>query len=440
MTLNMLNKKCRWIILLIIFAASGCHIKRSEEKELKLIWWGDVYNRTFAQKVVDAYNSKRPAIKIKLLAIEQSGGIYEQKILSMSAAGIPPDIMLITPGKNLEYASKGIFLPLDNYKSDSEFNSLKEDMWPNIWDGCEYRGKLYTVPIWTNTVGVFYNKTMFDKAGVAYPVFDWTLEDLLAKARQLTRDFDNDGQMDQFGFGGIPLSIRGSWDLSMLIELFGGHLYSADGKKCLINSREAIEAVQWAVDISEKYHICPTMREVASLNIRATSASGEDYFRAGKIAMVWWPRCYLDVLKLTRGFEWAVAPYPQGRKKIMYQIPVYLAIASKTRYPDECWQFLKFMVGKEGQLFLTQDRSDLPVLKSMARSPGFQNYVSRPDVNGLFLSMLDYAKIPKIVIGGDEWYKNAEDKLTLVVLGKLSVKDACDEIAREYEAIDFSGF
>lgn len=422
----------RFLMLCIILQSlsllfAGCSAKEKKGKSITLMFWGDVYNRAFAQKLVDRYNSKNPPLKVKLLAVEQE---YESKVLTMSAGGIPPDIILVSPGKHIEYSSRGIFLALDRYAADPEFENLKKDMWQNVWDGCEYDGKLYVVPIWTSTIGIFYNKGLFDKAGVSYPSHDWDFDEFLDKAKRLTVDFDNNGRIDQFGFGDFPLDI-GGWDLYMLIEAFGGHLYSNDGKECLINTPEAVNAIQWAVDLSVKHHVCPTIKEVRSGG-KIMSASGEDYFRSGRVSMVLWGRWYLDALKQSKDLQWGVAPFPRGKRKAMFQYSVYLAISSKTEEPDECWKFLKFIMGKEGQEMLTQDRSDIPVLKSMAYSNEFLNYAGRPDANEVFLNMFEYATTPKSPIGVSEWYRSAYEKMELVTLGRLSVKKACDEIAEEY--------
>lgn len=419
-----------FVVLLALLVSGGCGVARSRERAITLMWWGDLYNRAFAQKLVDAYNAENPAVKVKLLAIEQGG--YESKLLSMSAAGIPPDIMLISAGKHLEYAAKGIFLPLDKYAAHPDFESLEKDMWPNIWEGCRHDGKLYTVPIWTNSIGIFYNRGLFDKAGVSYPEGDWTFDDLLNKSQKLTLDFDKDGRIDQYGFGGIPLSLD-PWNLDMLVESFGGHIYSQDGKHCLIGRKEAVEAIHWAIDIRNKYHISPTTREVRSNGITAASASGEDYFRTGRMAMVFWGRWYLNALRNAKDIDWAVADYPRDKRRVMYQIPVYLAIASRTKHPDQCWQFIQYVLGEKGQRLLSQERAEIPVRRSIAYSPECVNYAARPDANKVFLSMLEYARLPRFVLGSAEWQENAMDKLDLAVMGSVSVEEACAEIAKEYE-------
>ena len=432
----MMTRKLAYGFCLLLLVSSGlflssCTDKHSQREEtITLIWWGDIYNRAFGQKITNTYNAKNPRVKVKLLPVEQAGGQYHSKILSMNAAGIPPDIVLLSSGQHLDYASKGIFLSLDKYETDPEFETLRRNMWENALGSCKYNGTLFFIPIWTNPIGIFYNKTLFDKAGVPYPTSDWDFDEFLDKAKRLTFDFNDDGRVDQFGFGGISLSVTG-WDLYMLIEAFGGHLYSEDGRRCLINTPESISAVQWAIDLSKKYHVCPTIQEERSGG-SIVSASGADYFRSGKIAMILSGRWYLDTLRKVKDLRWGIAPFPMGEKRVMFQRSNFLSISSKTRYPDECWKFLKFAIGEEGQALISQERSDIPVLKSMAYSQDFLNYDGRPDANKVFLNMLEYAKVQQFVIGKTKWIEFARDRFELVVLGKLTVRNACDEIATEF--------
>jgi multiple sugar transport system substrate-binding protein len=420
-----------FFFLLLIFSA-GCAEKNAARKEITLAWWGGLYNRASGQKVVDAYNSKNPPVKVKFYTPAPGGSAqYQAKLLTMIAGGTPPDIMLISQESHLEFASKGIFLPLDKYEKDPEFQSLKKDTWASIWKGSMYNGHLYTIPIWTNTIGIFYNKTLFDKAGVSYPAPDWTFDDLLKKAKKLTF-VNGNGRIDQFGFGGIPLN-PGMWSLGMLIESFGGELYSQDEKECLLNSKTAMKAVRWAIDLSNKYHVSPTIIEQTSRGIRSASTSGGDYFRAGKMAMVLWGRWYIATLKKTKNLRWGVAPYPRGKEKVMYQFPAYLGISSKTKYPEASWRFLKFMLGKEGQQLLSDNRSDMPVLKAVAYSKSFLNYGGRPDANKVFLDMLKYAKMPPYIPHYSEWESRADEMLELVAMGRMNLKKASDKIVEEYK-------
>lgn len=82
---------------------------------------------------------------------------------------------------------------------------------------------------------------------------------------------------------------------------------------------------------------------------------------------------------------------------------------------------------------MSLDRTDIPVLRSMTYSPEFLNYAGREDANRVFLEMVEYSEVPHYLPGKGEWLEFARMKLELALLGKLSVEEACREIAKEFE-------
>ncbi|MFH1903660.1 MAG: sugar ABC transporter substrate-binding protein [Candidatus Omnitrophota bacterium] len=417
---------CLSVLLIFI---PGCG-RKVAPLSIKVMWWGDIYNQAFAQKLVEAYNKSGPSIKVSLYA---PPGDYWSKLLTMLAGDTAPDVILLNPPQVNELANKGSLLPLDNFKKDPAFIAFQNDTWKSLRGQFSCNGHLYAMPIWTSSIGIFYNKQLFDEAGVPYPSKNWDFEELLEKAKSLTTDTNGDGRIDRFGFGGFPLNLS-EWNLYMLIEAFGGKMYSRDYKKCLIDSPESIAAVKWAIELSTKYRVAPNFTEISAGN-PVVSAGGPDLFQGGKVAMVFWGRWYLDALSKNKNLKWGVAPYPHGKRKIMFQVPIYLGIYSKTKYPQECWEFVKFVTGKEGQRKLALERTDIPVLRSAASSSEFLKYAGREDVNRLFLEMLDYAELPTYIPGEDQWKKFAQDKITLVVLGKMDLQKACREIAQDYQKL-----
>lgn len=415
-------------VCFMLLSLYSCAIKEKKEKTVQLIWWGDIYNASLAQKLVRKYNETSPEIKVSLITVSRN---YWTKLQTMIAGGTSPDIFLLDPAQVYELADRGGLLSLDNFKKDTAYVDFQKDVWTSLENEFTYKGYLYAIPIWTNTIGIFYNKDLFDKAGVEYPGKDWTFDELLEKAKLLTLDINNDGKIDQFGFGGFPLRV-GPWNTDILIKAFGGEPYSNDLKKCLMDTPEAIEAVRWAVDLINKYHVAPTPSEVSS-GKRVVDASGMDLFRMGKVAMVFWGRWYLDILPESSNFRWAAAPYPRGKKRVMFQEARCLGISSATKLPEASWDFVKFVMSEDGQKILSMDRTDIPVLRSVAYSPEFLNYAGREDVNRVFLEMMEYAEIPVYLPGKGEWRDFAKVKLDLVVLGNLSVEEASRQIAREFE-------
>ena len=106
-------------------------------------------------------------------------------------------------------------------------------------------GDLYAMPYAFVMSVLHYNKDMFDAAGVAYPTDDWTWDELLEAAKALTKDFDGDGKIDQWGLYFKP----DYYVLDAMIYAFGGRVLSEDLTQVMLDSDEAEAAVQFLVDL-----------------------------------------------------------------------------------------------------------------------------------------------------------------------------------------------
>ena len=90
------------------------------------------------------------------------------------------------------------FLPLDDFLAGQYPLDLSVYL-PGMVDPGKFEGKQYLLPKDFSPLGVYYNKKIFDKAGVAYPQDGWTWDDLLKTAQALTKDANGDGQTDVWG-------------------------------------------------------------------------------------------------------------------------------------------------------------------------------------------------------------------------------------------------
>lgn len=418
---------------MLIIGVCGCTSKSQDKevhKTIQLMWWGDIYNRAFIEKIVNVYNSKKPRIKVSIHT--EVPRTYWQKLQTMLAAGTAPDIFLVNHEQAYELAKRDVFLNLNDHREDPAFITFQANIWNGLKGHFNHNENFYAIPIWTNVIGIFYNKDLFDKAGVEYPGEDWNFKELLVKAKQLTCDTDKDGRINQFGIEGYHFNFTNSWNLPGVVKAFGGEFFSEDGKRCLINSPEAMEAIQWGIDLRIKHHVSPTYSERQSM-AAGGNLSGQDTFCTGKLAMLKYGRWYLDILCKTKPFRWGFAPLPRGKKKVVFQRANYLGVYSKTKYPKAAWKFLKFMVGEEAQRMLSQERTDIPVFRSIAYSSEFLSYGGREDVNRIFLQLMEDSVI-KRTIGKDEWKQNAKDKIELVYLGRMKLEEACSQIVKEFNA------
>ena len=240
----------------------------------------------------------------------------------MFAAGIPPDV-IFTAEKAAEFASRDTLLDLTPYiERDSEEIELS-DIYPQLLENCKYKEKYYGLPVNANSDVIFYNKNLFDKAGLKYPDETLTYRKLIEIAKELTKDTDGDGRIDQYG---LFVSWDYPWVLGHILK-WGGELFNPELTKCLIDSPEAIEAIRYYSDIIKKYKVSPSP-------ITLTGQSDIQLFMTGKIAMFncGWYVC--QFFKDIRGFSWDVAPVPkrEGNPRVSYGGINWLIISKRTAY------------------------------------------------------------------------------------------------------------
>ena len=104
---------------------------------------------------------------------------------------------------------------------------------------------------------LFYNKDVFDRAGVPYPKGDWTWDEFLSTCRRLTKRRANGRGVETYGAYGL--------ELRELIWQNGGHVFSPEGTRCVVNSPAAVEAARWYVDLFAREHVAPSPAEEAAM-------------------------------------------------------------------------------------------------------------------------------------------------------------------------------
>jgi len=191
------------LVMIAIFATTaGCGKKTDDDAngfEIKVAFWGSPEEIKIINSVVEEWQPKHPDIHIRLEHTPYGG--YVSKILTRIAGGAAPDVICAEVDYFVNFATKGVFENLTPYiKEDNSFNV--DDFFPEVIRRFTVGGHVYAIPRDTAPFAcVFYNKELFDKAGVAYPADDWTWDDLLEKAKALTKS-NEDGRITQYGFYG----------------------------------------------------------------------------------------------------------------------------------------------------------------------------------------------------------------------------------------------
>ena len=351
------------MFLAIVFVLTGCAKKQSDGIKLRLAFWGDVKEIEIIKNSVARFNEANPGIEVALERLP-AGDPYTEKILTQMAGGNPVDVMFVNAEQFYIYAEKGILKPLNDYIKKDSFPI--ESFYKEVVDKFSVNGNIYVIPRDIAPVCVvYYNKDMFDKAGLEYPTSDWTWDDLLAKAKRFVKT-DKDGTKT-FGFADDwPL-----WD--NFVYSNGGKLVDNYAKpaKCLLDSKEALAGIKFRKDLIYKHGVMPSPSNMSAMG----GVGASDMFVNGKAAMflsgIWKTPFFRDI----RGFKWDAAMFPKapsGKRGFMMSGGGY-AVVSRTKNPEAAWKLVTYLAGDDGQKELARTGLAQPAKKEIAASKEFMD-------------------------------------------------------------------
>ncbi|MDQ6419773.1 sugar ABC transporter substrate-binding protein [Paenibacillus sp. LHD-117] len=320
------------------------------EATIRFATWDTGEALKIQQDIAKKFEESHPGIKVQ---VEPYGDGFDQKLAAGFGASNPPDVMYMwdfpTYYKSLE--------PLDAFvEQDSSLNI--DDFYPGLFAYNKVEGNLYGLPAGFTTRVFYYNKKLFDDAGVAYPQDGWTWDDMKAAAQKLT-----DKSKKQYGIG--VRAENDTYDLQGFVWSNGSSFISEDGTKIegFMNSKETAEAIGvLGSAVKDGYGVL-----VGGKN----QQSGDDIFKAGKIAM-WesgiWPLEGFKEAGIDVGTVEPPAFAGKPVKGVLAQSAV--SIAKDSKHKQEAWEFVKFYVSEEAIKMRT---ADLPIRISVVEEKGLQN-------------------------------------------------------------------
>ena len=352
-----------FVVLAFVLQMAGCGQQQAGGKPkrvpVKVAFWGSPEEIEIITATINNWQKSHPEIQVKLEHIPF--GSYVSKILTEIAGRAAPDIIASEVNMFVSFADKDVFLDLSPYvQKDSSFNL--GDFFPEVVDRYTVNGKVLSIPRDTAPMAcIYYNKKLFDEAGLPYPNDNWDWNDLLEKAKKLTK-VDKDGKVTQYGF------YSDMWPNFVLSN--GGKMVDSVKKptKCLLGSKESKEGLQFLVDLSQKYKVSPT-----SNTFRNQGLGVIQMFMMQRVAMFHSGIWETPIVKKVKDFDWDVAMFPKGPNGIRKFATggTGYGILKSTKYPDEAWEVLKALSGDEGQIMLADSGLAQPANKKIAEGEHF---------------------------------------------------------------------
>lgn len=344
-------------------------------------------------------------------------GDYWTMLEAATQGGDMPDVFWMHSDQIATYAQyDDILLNLSDKieKSDKiDLNNYPENL-VNIYKN--EAGDQLAIPKDIDTCAVWYNKTMFDEAGIPYPTSDWTWEDFREIAKKLTNPEKN-----QYGTSIKPGSYQESWYST--IYAYGGEVISEDKTKSGFDNPKTIEAMQLIENIIKDGSM-PDYTVVAENNT-------EELMMAGTVAMTFQGSWMIpdmasndfikencDIAPLPKG--------PNGTKSISNGLG--WAASAQGEHTEEAWQLIEYLGSKEAQ----QKQAELGVTMAAYEgvSDAWKN--SHPEFNmQAYLDMLDDAQAYPSSKNTQVWYQVLMERMVDGFSGAKPMDQVCKDFAVE---------
>jgi multiple sugar transport system substrate-binding protein len=365
---------------------------------VRVMLWGNDADVTSIKNAAAGFTTAHPEITIEW----ETGdcGVDYAACKTLVAGGNLPDVFVMGSWNYFEAARDGVIADITDLLAGS--GTPTSDFTKKIIDGMTSAdGKLYGLPMGYNIQSLYFNKDMFDKAGLSYPAADgsYTYDDLRNWSAKLTLDkagrnatepgFDAKSikQYGYFNFAAGPIEPG----YAPVLAAFGGGILGGEARnQCTADAPGTIDGFQWLQDLMWKDHsaITPQLNQ---------EEPGYSRWVRGQVAMQQGSHeQVLNVQQQNPGLAYDMAALPKGPagNATLAQIHVW-AMAQKSEVKDAAWTFLHYMAtdGAGKQMGL------IPAYKDVASGPAFAQAKGEPA--GLVEAQLTPATWPLTVTNLD---------------------------------------
>ncbi|MEU2609298.1 ABC transporter substrate-binding protein [Streptomyces albus] len=305
------------------------------------VW--DVYQLPAMKKAAKEFERTRPGVTVDVQLTPNA--TYWTKLRTACSGGSAPDVFWMNGPNFGLYAANGQLLPLDTEGPDAVVDPAAFPS--DLVELYRWKGTQYGAPKDFDTVALWFNKELFDRAGVDHPDGSWTWQDLINNAQRLTDR--------RRGVYGVGAPVRAQENYYNSIPQAGGWVISKDRRESGYADPRTLEGLQLWIDMIHRYRASPTLQQL-------TDTDATQMFQAGKLAMTY--ECSYNAATF-----WAdpalrrkvgVAPLPKGRRRASVIHGLANVVYAGTRYPGLAREFVRFMSSRKGALIQAEHGTAIP--------------------------------------------------------------------------------
>jgi multiple sugar transport system substrate-binding protein len=409
-------------LVLVIGGCSGNNQNDSTDSNgnsvtIEFSYWGNDDEIKIKQSIIKSFEEANPNIKIKGTFVD--GGTYPTKLQAFFSSNKAPDVISIAGDIMTDFVAKDVFEDLTPFM---DIDGVLTGTWnENFLNVFRYDGKIVAAPHMYKIPAIAYNKDLFDAKGVPYPTSDWTEDEFVQTAKQLT---DADAKTWGMNFSW--------WPGNLIKNLYGTPVYELEAETPHFKDNESFKH---ALSL-----ITGMIKEGSAANDAAQESAGGG-FESGRFAMAiaapWDINGFQTQVK--DKFKWDIVELPSHDEFGPWTAPLFsdgVAMSSKSEHKDAAWTFIKYLTADQSAQEAVQGIA-VPALESFITSETYLNSLSEGWTTynkKVFVNMLDRS-VPFYTTGNfakinDELVKQYE----LINQGSTTVDKAADELQASAES------
>lgn len=363
------------------------------------------------QELARKFNEANPDIEVRVEHLPWPE--MQQQLISDISAGTAPDISHMATRWMAGFAQDGVLAPIEDLMSPG----FADTFVPTYLDLQKQDGHTWGLPIAASARGLFYNKGLFEKAGIQDVPKTW--DEVLEVAKKIDALGD-----DVYGIGiqGKDLDAEGYWFYTLWTH--GGQVIGPDGKSGFA-SPEAIAATNNYVRLIKEKVTQPGV----------TGSSREDLqnlFAAGKLGMVLTgPWFNAQLAEQGKDINYGISQIPVATAEATYGVTDTISILESSKAKKSAMKFLEFIFNKENRLEFGKLEGFVPVLKSESTEPFF---TENPNM-AVFLEMGPVAKFAPLVPSWEEMADALRSELSGIYSGSVTTEDGLKRAADKMNAL-----
>jgi sn-glycerol 3-phosphate transport system substrate-binding protein len=383
-------------------------------------------------KICSDFTQENPNIVVKPVYT----GNYDDTVVKIQTARQgrnPPDVFINLATQRFSMASSGTAIPLDEYiaADGAAGKAYIEDFLPGFMEDSFVDGKIYSIPFQRSTMVLFYNKDAFAEVGLNPDAPPTSWDQLVEYSKKLLKK-DAAGNVERYGVGIALNSGSAQWaftGFALQNSEDGRNLMSPDGKKVYFDTQGNIEALQFWVDLQNKYKVMqPGIVQWSDL---------PGQFINGKVAMIYHTTGNLTNINNNAKFKFGTAFLP-GNKRMGAPTGggnFYISADIPKERQQAAWSFIKFATDAERLAQWNIDTGYVAPRKSSFSTTIMKNYWAKVPQARVAFDQIPFAKPELTTYDASRMWRILNDNIQSAIVGDATPAQAMKNAQKQAEDV-----